>query len=228
MKRNEVNIFVKSKLDFKWFKILYRVGGLSGLETLVRNVAFILMVVRMVNMVGEQGTFWVANNFIWGWLLLPILQLGELIKADCGEEKLEAVKNKSLGYFTITLFIVIIWFITLPLWKPFMRDVLQFSGFEDVYNIVLISVGFYVLFAFNNVIDSIFYGLGKTDYMLFQSVAVNSLFYGTLFILYVLGIYQPTLLLIALMFAIGIAVDAILTAGIFVWMLRKKEKNLIH
>jgi len=227
LKRNSINLFLKSKLDFSWFKTLYKVGGLSGLETLVRNVAFILMVVRMVNMVGEQGTFWVANNFIWGWLLLPILQLGELIKADCGEEKLEAVKSKSLGYFTITLFIVIIWFISIPLWKPFMRDLLQYSAYQDVFNVVMISVGFYVLFAFNNVIDSIFYGLGKTDYMLFQSVAVNTLFYGTLFILYVLGIYQPTLLLIALMFALGIAVDALLTGGIFIWMLKKKKIALL-
>jgi Na+-driven multidrug efflux pump len=224
LKRNEINLFSKTKLDFTWFRTLYKVGGLSGLETLVRNVAFILMVVRMVNMVGEQGTFWVANNFIWGWLLLPVLQLGELIKADCGEEKMEAVKSKSLGYFTITLIIIGIWFITIPLWKPFMRDLLQYPGYEDVFRIVLISVGFYVLFALNNVIDSIFYGLGKTDYMLFQSVAVNSLFYGTLFVLYVLGIYQPTLILIALMFALGIAVDAVLTAGIFIWML-KKQKN---
>lgn len=64
--------------------------------------------------------------------------------------------------------------------------------------------------------------------MLFQSVVVNSLFYGTLFVLYVLGIYQPTLILIALMFAIGIAVDALLTAGIFVWMLKKNKILLLN
>jgi hypothetical protein len=184
------------------------------------------MVVRMVNMVGEQGTFWVANNFIWGWLLLPIIQLGELIKAHCGEEKLEAVKSKSLGYFTITFFIVIIWFISIPLWKPFMRDVLQYSGYQDVFMIAIISLGFYVLFAFNNVIDSIFYGLGKTDYMLIQSVLVNTIFYGTLFVLFKIGVYQPNLILIALMFALGIAIDALITVVIFVWMLRKKRISI--
>lgn len=228
MKKNDVNIFVKSKLDFKWFPILYKVGGLSGLETLVRNAAFVLMVVRMVNMVGEQGTFWVANNFIWGWLLLPVIQLGELIKSNCGEEGFKAVKSKSLGYFTITLAIVILWFISIPLWKPFMKDILQYSGYLDVYRIALISLGFYVLFAFNNVIDNIFYGLGKTDYMLIQSVLVNTLFYGTLFILFKVGIYQPNLMLIALMFALGIAIDAVITAVIFVWMLKKKKVNILN
>jgi Na+-driven multidrug efflux pump len=228
LKINEINIFNRKKLDFKWFPILYKVGGLSGLETLVRNSAFILMVVRMVNMVGEQGTFWVANNFIWGWLLLPIIQLGELIKAHCGEEKLEAVKSKSLGYFTITLLIVIIWFISIPLWKPFMRDVLQYDAYMDVFKIVIISIGFYVLFAFNNVIDSIFYGLGRTDYMLIQSVLVNSIFYGTLFVLFKLDIYQPNLYLIALMFALGIAIDAFITVIIFIWMLKKKKLNILN
>jgi Na+-driven multidrug efflux pump len=228
LKLNKINILKKSKLDFKWFPILYKVGGLSGLETLVRNVAFILMVVRMVNMVGEQGTFWVANNFIWGWLLLPIIQLGELVKSHCGEEGYEAVKSKTLGYFTITLGIVILWFITLPLWIPFMRDVLQYDGYQDVFRIVIVSIGFYVLFAFNNIIDSIFYGLGKTDYMLLQSVLVNTVFYGTLFVLFRLGIYQPSLILIALMFALGIAIDAFITVIIFAFMLKKKNISILN
>lgn len=61
-----------------------KIGGISGLESLVRNLAYMLMVVRMVNVVNEQGTYWVANNFIWGWLLLPVTQLAELIKRDVG------------------------------------------------------------------------------------------------------------------------------------------------
>ena len=69
-----VRVFTGDKLDFGWMKDFVRIGGVSGLESLVRNAAYMLMVARMVNVVGEQGTYWVANNFIWGWLLLPILQ----------------------------------------------------------------------------------------------------------------------------------------------------------
>lgn len=225
LKRENINLFSKQRLSFSWIKDLSKVGGISGLESFVRNIAFILMVVRMVNVVGEQGTFWVANNFIWGWLLLPVLQLGELVKRDCGES-VEAIKEKSLGYFAITAIIVVLWFITLPLWKPFLRDLLLLKNYQDVLHIVLISIGFYILFAFNNVIDSIFYGIGKTKYMLFQSIIINSVFYGGLFILYMLGIYQPTLLLIAIMFAAGIAFDSLLTYGMFIWMLKKKKINL--
>jgi Na+-driven multidrug efflux pump len=221
--KNSLPIFTKSTLDFTWFKSLFRKGGISGLESLVRNLAFMLMIVRMVNVVGEQGTFWVANNFIWGWLLLPIMQLGELIKADCGEESFEAVKTKSLGYFSITAIVTVLWLITIPLWKPFMQYVLQIPNYEDVHFIVMISVGFYIFFAFNNVIDSIFYGLGKTNYMLFQSITINTIFYGTVFVLYQVNVFEPSLTLIALMFAFGTALDSILTMFMYRWMLKKYQ-----
>jgi Na+-driven multidrug efflux pump len=226
LKKEDINIFSKQKLNFAWIKDLFKIGGISGLESFVRNIAFMFMVIRMVNVVGEQGTFWVANNFIWGWLLLPVLQLGELVKRDCGESD-SVIKDKTLGYFGITTIIVVLWVVSIPIWKPFLRDVLQLSNYNDVLNIALVSVGFYVLFAYNNVIDSIFYGIGKTKYMLFQSVIINSVFYGSLFVLYVAGIYQPTLMLIAIMFAAGIAFDSLLTYGMFAWMLKKRNVKLV-
>ncbi len=225
LRNNDLSIMRKGKISFEWLKGLLAKGGTSGLESFVRNVAFMLMIVRMVNVVGEQGTFWVANNFIWGWLLLPVLQLGELVKADTGEAGYQSIKEKSLGYFFITTIITILWFITLPLWEPFMKNILQIPNYQDVLFIAIISVGFYVLFAYNNVIDSIFYGLGKTNYMLFQSLVINAVFYGTLFVLYQMGVYKPSLTLIALMFAGGTALDSLLTMGMYVWLLKKKKIN---
>jgi Na+-driven multidrug efflux pump len=223
LKKENIKIFSRKKLEFNWVKEWSKIGGVSGFESFVRNIAFMLMIVKMVNVVGEQGTFWVTNSFIWGWLLLPVLQLGELIKRDCGEEGLQAIKNKSAGYFTITAIIVILWFITVPAWEPFIRNVMNVGNAHEVYSIAIISVGFYVLFAFNNVIDSIFYGLGKTNYMLFQSLVINITFYGTAFILYITGVYEPTLTKIALMFAGGTAMDSVLTYGMYIWMLKKNK-----
>lgn len=226
--KNELPIFNSFKSDYSWFKDLFKKGGISGLESFVRNIAFMLMIVRMVNVVGEQGTFWVANNFIWGWLLLPVLQLGELIKSDCGEDVMKAVQKKSFGYFNLTIIFVFIWAITLPLWKPFMQHVLQIPNYKDVHFIVLISVGFYVLFALNNVIDSIFYGLGKTNLMLFQSLVINTIFYGLMFILFQTGVFQPNLTLIALMFATGTALDSILTMILYAIMLKREKINILN
>lgn len=224
LKKEEINLFEKKKLSFVWIKNWGKVGMFSGIESFVRNLAFMIMIIRMVNVVGEQSTFWVANNFIWGWLLLPILQLGELVKRDCGENP-TAIKEKILGYFMITFVVVVLWFVTIPLWQPFLKNVMGLDNFKDVFFIVIISIGFYVLFAFNNVIDSIFYGIGKTYYMLFQSLVINIVFYGTTFILYITGVYVPTLINISLMFAIGTALDSVLTYAMFIWMLKKGKLN---
>lgn len=108
LNKEGVQLLSKRKLDFTWTKELFKVGGISGLESFVRNIAYMLMIVRMVNVVSEQGTYWVANNFIWGWLLLPISQLAELIKQDCATDE-TAIQNKTLGYFAITAIICVLW-----------------------------------------------------------------------------------------------------------------------
>ena len=161
-------IFSKEKLSFEWAKDFVKIGSISGLESFVRNIAYMLMISRMVNMVNEQGTYWVANSFIWGWLLLPINQLGELIKQEVSTDE-KAIKNNTLGYFAVTAIVCLVWFITIPGWKGFMANVLQFSDVDKLYNLVMVLLGFYVLYALQNVFDCEFYGLGKTNYMLWNS-----------------------------------------------------------
>lgn len=224
-KEQNIDIFQKGKLNFNWTKQWMVIAGYSGLETLVRNLAFMYMVVRMVNIISEPGTFWVTNSFIWGWLLLPVLQLGELIKSDCSKGEENITKNFR-GYVGVTTIIVAIWLVTIPLWEPFIKNVLNMSNYGVIFHLVIISLPFYIIFAYNNLIDSIFYGIGKTEYMLFQSVLVNVTFYGTLFVLFQKGIYNPTLELITLMFAAGIAVDSLLTFVMY-WYLSKKGE-IVH
>ena len=215
------NIFGKSKLSFDWMKAFVKIGGISGFESLVRNVAYMLMVSRMVNMVGEQGTYWVANNFIWGWLLLPVLQLGELIKQETAKDE-NAINNNTKGYFAITGVICVLWVLLIPLYKPFMQYVLNFDDVDKLFNLVMILLGFYILFAVQNVFDMTFYGRGKTNYMLFESVVTNSVYYGIFFILYLKGIWIPTLTGIALMFGGGNAFDSIVSGAAY-YVFRKKS-----
>ena len=219
-------IFSKEKLSFEWTKDFVKIGGISGVESFVRNIAYMLMISRMVNIVNEQGTYWVANNFIWGWLLLPINQLGELIKQEVGTNE-KAVKNNTLGYFAVTVIVCLVWFITIPTWKSFMTNVLQFSDVDKLYNLVMVLLGFYVLYALQNVFDCEFYGLGKTNYMLFESVVTNTIYYGTAFVLYLLGMWTPTLMGIALLFGMGNAFDSIVSGAAFAYLLKKKKINIL-
>ena len=224
--KEEIPVFKREKLDFSWAKELARVGGLSGIESLVRNVAYMVMIARMVNVVSEQGTYWVANNFIWGWLLLPVLQLGELIKQEIAADR-DNLRRNTLGYLGITGMICMIWFVSIPVWKPFMTRILGFSDVDKLFSLVMLLVGFYVLFAFQNVFDATLYGLGKTSYMLFESVVTNTIYYGIAFVLYMTGVWVPTLTGIALLFGIGNAFDSIVSLCAYGFLLKKQGINIL-
>ena len=227
LSKEKIRIFTKSRLNFAWINEFFKVGGISGLESFVRNIAYMQMISRMVNMVGEQGTYWVANNFIWGWLLLPVLQLGELIKQEVATNR-KSIQKNSLGYFSITAIVVMLWFASIPVWKPFMSYVLGFDNVDKLFLLVMVLIGSYVLYAVQNVFDSTFYGLGKTNLMLFESVITNSVYYGTAFVLYLVGVWQPTLIGIALLFGIVNAFDSVVSLGAYCFLLRKEKINIFN
>lgn len=227
LSKEGIKVFAKEKLNYSWTKQFVKVGAISGLESFVRNLAYMVMIARMVNVVGEQGTYWVANSFIWGWLLLPVLQLGELIKQEVATDH-DNIRKNSLGYFALTAIISILWIISIPLWKPFMSNILGFNDVEKLFNLVLVLIGFYILFAFQNVFDATFYGLGKTHYMLFESVVTNTIYYGIAFVLYINNIWTPTLIGIALMFGFGNAFDSVVSLLAYVYLLRRYNINIFN
>jgi Na+-driven multidrug efflux pump len=99
---------------------------------------------------------------------------------------------------------------------------------EKLFQLVLLLVGFYVLYAFQNVFDSTFYGLGKTNYMLFESVVTNTIYYGIAFVLYATGIWTPTLTGIALLFGIGNAFDSVVSFVAYWHLLKKQKTNILN
>jgi Na+-driven multidrug efflux pump len=226
LKKENMSILTGGKLSFAWVKEWFHVGKFSGIESLIRNVVFSIMIIRMVNMVSEQGSYWVANNFIWNWLLLPALALGDLIKKEVGEDKTN-IQTKTFGYIILTVIFTILWIVSIPVWKPFLRVIMNIDVYETVYYIVLIQTVFYITFIFNHICDSTFYGVGRTDYMLIQSICIDICYYGIAFILYLNGIFVPSLLSISLLFGIGMATDFIPTLILYFRMLKKMNMKII-
>ncbi|QEN07342.1 multidrug transporter [Oceanispirochaeta crateris] len=208
-------------LSFRWTREWLRIGGYSGIESLVRNLAFMIVILRMINVVNEQGTFWVTNNFIWGWLLLPVLALGELIKRDCAEDS-SNIQRFFQGYMSLTTIFVLLWILTIPFWKGFLFNVMGVQNPIEIFNIALVSLIFYIVFAYNNVVDSIFYGIGRTDLMLLQSLATNLIFYIGAYALYLKGLFIPSLTGIAILFGLGIVFDSLITFYLY-YKLMKRE-----
>jgi Na+-driven multidrug efflux pump len=226
LRRENINVFHKGKLSFSWMKEWFAVGKYSGLESLLRNFAFMVMIIRMVNVVSEQGNYWVANNFIWNWLLLPALALADIVKKEVGEDR-DNIRTKTFGYIILAAIFSLFWLISIPAWKPFLKHVMNVDDYETVYKIALIQTGFYLTFIFNSCIfDSTFYGLGKTDYMLIQSLCIDGFYYGVAFILYITGVFVPSLLGISLMFGIGMVLDFIPTMILYKQMLRKNKLKI--
>jgi hypothetical protein len=183
---------------------------LSAVESAVRNLAFSLMILKLVNEVNEAGTFWVANGFIWGWLLLPILSLGMLIKQDA------AVHEGRLGprlraYFLITGLIAVLWLVSIPVWNWFIGSAMGAPEPEKITELATLMLAFFIVFSFNNILDSYLYGMGRIDLIVAQALLVNVLYYGGAFVLYQSDIFQPTLTKIALLFGFGIVADSLVT-----------------
>lgn len=222
LNRENIKIFKRERLSFNWMKEWFHVGKYSGFESFLRNFAF-MMIIRMVNVIAEQGNYWVANNFIWQWLLLPGMALADLVKKEIGENE-ENIRDKTFGYIMLTTVFAIVWVLSIPLWKPFLQYVMNVAEYEKVFHIALIQTGFYLTFLFNScVLDSTFYGMGKTNYMLIQSICIDAFYYGVMFVLYITGVFVPTLVGISLMFGIGMALDFVPTIILYIRMLRKRN-----
>lgn len=109
-----------------------------------------------------------------------------------------------------------------------MQYILRFNDVDKLFSLVMVLFGFYVLYAIQNVFDSTFYGRGKTNYMLFESVVTNSLYYGTFFILYLNGIWSPTLIGIAIMFGFGNAFDTVVSGLAYRYYLKRNKLTIFN
>ena len=222
LRKEEIYVFKRKKLEFTWLKEYGKIGLFSGLESFVRNIAFMLMVSRLVNVIAEQGTYWVANNFIWTWLLLPVTALYDVIKKETAEDK-NNIKTKTLGYIVVSTLFSALWFETIQLWKPFIQYVLNSDAYETIFYVVLTQSGFYIAYIFNCICDGTIYGRGKTHYMLWESIFTNGIYYVTMFILWKTRVWTPTLTGISLMFGIGMAIDLVPTFGCYLYLLKKEQ-----
>lgn len=64
--------------------------------------------------------------------------------------------------------------------------------------------------------------------MFFESIVTNSVYYGGAFILYVTGVWTPTLTGIALLFGIGVAFDSVVSLCAYIYLLKKRKINILR
>lgn len=189
-----------NKEDLSLFKDWGRIGAFAGGQQFLDNFIYAIMIVRMVNAVSESGNYWVSNNFIWGWLLIPITCLGEIIRKDAGAD---GYNLKQKNYYSIILFVLIVWFSLIPTYQWFFGTVEGIENPGRIFEIVVKNLGFYVAYALSQVPDAIFVGLGKTKYNAINSLICNIVYYGIWFILYQTKVVIMSMDMIIIMFGCG-------------------------
>lgn len=194
----------------RWIRQWVKIGAFSGAQILLDNLIYALIICKMVNDVAEQGNYWVANNFIWGLLLVPISALAEIIKR-------ENTPGQVRKYFKTAAVIVLLWAISIPAWKPFFRYVMGIRNPESIYHIVLTLLPFYAAYVVSSIFSNIFTAAGKTVYNYVISVVVNIGYYGIVYYLYWRGVFSSSIEFICYLFGFGMCVNAICGTLLFAW-----------
>lgn len=199
--------------EYGWLWQWAKIGVFSGAQLLLDNLIYALIVCKMVNDVAEQGNYWVANNFIWGCLLVPILALAEIIKR-------ENTPDWVGKYFKATAVIVFLWAISKPVWTPFFRYIMGIRDPEPICHIVFTLLPFYTAYAVSSIFGNIFTAAGKTAYNCAISVVVNIGYYGIVYSLYRCGVFSASIEFICYLFGFGMCVNAICGMLLFAWSKR--------
>lgn len=223
----KINIFIIKNLNFKWMIQYWRIGLFSGFESLVRNLFFSYMILKILNDVSGSGNYWITNGFIWSWLLVPILTLSNVIKSQ-GENDKKNIKQIFSVYLFITTLIIFVWIITIPTYGLFIKNVLNVDNYLYISKLVLILLPFYIVFAYNSIIDGIMISWGRTDLLLYQSIFANICIYVPYFILLKTGVWIPTVEGIAIMFGMGILLDSIITMLLFILIVKFKKELIFN
>ena len=161
-----------------------------------------------------------TNNFIWGWMLIPITALSEVIRHDCKDGYLAL---KQFNYYFIAACVILLWAVTIPLWTPFYHYA---EGLENAHEIFLITIKlapFYIAYAGCAIIDNYFVGTGHTVYNAINSLIINLGYYGIFFILYLTKAITFTMDVIILMFGFGMVVHLIISVIEERLFFRKRE-----
>ena len=159
---------------------------------------------------------------------MPSLALAEVVKRDVANN-VDAIRENTLTYLKQTGLFALLWLVSIPLWEPFLVEVLKIDQPETVLEIMLVQTAFYIVFMFNyGVLDSTIKGLGITRYMLYQSIIVDIGYYTAVFVLYLNGIVQMTLLNISLVFGIGMVIDMLPTVWLYLKALKQHDIRLIE
>ena len=188
-------------------------------------MVYLVVVLRAMNELNEQGSYWVANTFIWNWLLLPILPLADLIKQDVASNLNNEPNKKPFGmkllpYLIFTMMTLLIWLSTAPAWPWFLESILNADKPDLVLDLIQQLVPCYACFTFSLLLTGVMYALGRTGYLAVKSLIENALIM-TLFLFFSNGIlFEDNVFTVAAIFGTGLVFGTATSVGFFALIVR--------
>jgi len=189
-----------------------KTGLFSGGQVFVANLIYVMVVMKMVADVSQMSDYWLANNFIWGWLIVPVAALGDMLKKEYYNGY-----RKIWNYLTLTVLFLIVWLLSVPLWEPLFTEVIDMDDPSAVLDILYKSVPFYVAYAFSVILQSVLISVGKTNYIFYECLFVNFVYYGIVYGLFLAGVFTASMDFIILMFGIGLVVCLIIDVLLYIY-----------
>ena len=122
---------------------------------------------------------------------------------------------------------MLVWVVVFPTLPSFAAVL---SSDEDSIKWAVTTFGIlfvpYVLFSFNAVTDSVFYGIGRTKYLAYQAFLTNGTVYLGAFLLYKTGAWEVTFESVMVLFSLGILIDSILTLYFLIKVLYMDQASI--
>jgi Na+-driven multidrug efflux pump len=209
--------FIKD-IEFKhMFKPLFKIGGWTGLDSLTRNLGYmgLLMVLNLIG-VNEFGGYGLSMWVMWT-LIIPVLALAEgtnvVVGNLYGEKRYSDIKRVIFTSIVLALLIMLaISVIGLFYWDGISRF---FNPNPDMVTYSNLSFKWlmfpYVLFAVGLIIKSLFFGTGKTRYILYISLVGNAGIIAPFVILARKGMIASTYTNVMILFFVVFVEDLIVT-----------------
>lgn len=205
--------------DFKVNKKEYtRLCFISFLETAIRNVVYYFVILVFLNIINNQDLYYISNDFIWSIMLVPVLSQSSLIRQTLSKNQNAPLKH----YFINTIYLSMFMVLMLPVAFLLFRYVYSFENYMDYFLTLLKLFPCYIIFCFDNIIESYFISNGKLKHILIQTILTNIVVYGTAYILYLFNVWSVSLDAIIILFNLGVVVSSTYTIIAFVVEKRKK------
>ena len=205
-----------SGLDKDALKDWVRTGLFSGGTVFIANLIYVLVVMKMVADVSQMSDYWLANNFIWGWLIVPVAALGDMLKREFYNGY-----KRIWNYLALTFVVLAVWLVSVPFWSVLFSDVIGMEDPSAVLDILYKSVPFYVAYALSVIIQSVLISVGKTNYIFYECLFVNFVYYGMVYGLFLAGVFTASMDFIILMFGVGLVVCLVIDTALYLYSKRE-------